>query len=219
MSHAQSQRTRAESPSRGGYPKGAARRERIVATASVWFAEHGFQGATILDIAAACGISRAGLLYHFPTKAALLEAVLTARDQEDHARFMPYASAAGAMGVLRGMVDLACHNRLIPGLVHLFARLSVEAAVPDHPAHAYFVARYERIRSDTERTLRNAIRDGHLRADLDPEDGALRLSSLMDGLQVQWLLDRSIDLAGPVRRTLEEWMTESGRRTFDAAGR
>ena len=51
----------------------------------------------------------------------------------------------------------------------------------------------------------------------DPATAALRLTSLMDGLQLQWLLDRSIDMAGAIRGTLTEWMTEPGRRAFEAA--
>jgi AcrR family transcriptional regulator len=212
--------TPSEAPARG-YAKGRARRDAIIRTASEHFAERGFLSATILEIAAACGISRAGLLHHFPDKEALLEAVLEARDVEDRERFAPYVTAAGtpgagAIGVLRGMVDLADHNRLVPGLIELFVRLSAEASAPDHPAHDYFVARYERIRSGTARALRGGIRAGHLRADLDTDDAALRLTALMDGLQAQWLFDRSIDMAAAVRRTLDEWMTPAGVHAFDA---
>lgn len=200
-----------------GYAKGRARRQAIVAAASAQFADKGFESATILDIAAACDISRAGLLHHFPDKGALLEAVLEARDAEDRARFTPYARASGSIGVLRGMVDLAEHNQLVPGLIELFVRLSTEAASPDHPAHEYFQRRYARIRRTTAQALAAAIADGHLRPDLDAATAALRLTSLMDGLQLQWLLDRSIDMAGAIRGTLTEWMTESGREAFDAA--
>ncbi|TPX03719.1 TetR/AcrR family transcriptional regulator [Schumannella luteola] len=204
-----------EAPARG-YAKGRARRDAIIHTASAHFAERGFLSATILEIAAACGISRAGLLHHFPDKEALLEAVLEARDVEDQERFAPYTRGSGAIGVLRGMVDLADHNRLVPGLIELFVRLSAEASAPDHPAHDYVVARYERIRSGTARALRGAVRAGHLRPDLDPDDAALRLTALMDGLQAQWLFDRRIDMAAEVRRTLAEWMTPEGLRAFDA---
>lgn len=207
--------TASDSPARG-YAKGRARRDAIIRTASAHFAERGFQSATILEIAAACGISRAGLLHHFPDKEALLEAVLEARDVEDQERFAPYTRGAGALGVLRGMVDLAEHNRLVPGLIELFVRLSAEASAADHPAHDYFVERYHRIRSGTARAIRGATRAGHLRAELDADDAALRLTAVMDGLQNLWLFDRSIDMAAEVRRVLEEWFTPAGARAFDA---
>lgn len=199
-----------------GYAKGRARRAAIVAEASVLFAERGFDSTTILDLAAACDMSRAGLLHHFPDKQSLLEAVLEARDAEDRARFTPYARGWGSIGVLRGMVDLAEHNQLVPGLIELFVRLSTEAASPDHPAHDYFQHRYERIRRSTAKALGAAVADGHLRPDLDAETAALRLTSLMDGLQLQWLLDRSVDMAGAIRGTLIEWMTPTGRAAFEA---
>ena len=65
---------------RGGYAKGDARRELIVDVASEIFGTQGFRAATMLQIAAACGISRTGLLHHFPTKESLLGAVLARRD-------------------------------------------------------------------------------------------------------------------------------------------
>ena len=90
-----------DAPALRGYAKGRARRDAIIRIAASQFAEKGFLSATVLEIAAACGISRAGLLHYFPDKEALLETVLEARDDEDQARFEPYIRAAGALGVLR----------------------------------------------------------------------------------------------------------------------
>ena len=203
-------------PALRGYAKGRARRDAIIATAAEQFAEKGFLSATILEIAAACGISRAGLLHYFPDKESLLETVLEARDDEDRTRFEPYIRSAGALGVLRGMVDLADHNRLVPGLIELFVRLSAEASSPGHPAHEYFAARYDRIRSGTERALRGAVRAGHVRSDLDPAMASVRLTALMDGLQAQWLLDRRIDMAAHVGAAIREWLTPQGLALFES---
>ncbi|MFK4788787.1 TetR/AcrR family transcriptional regulator [Microbacterium sp. ZW T5_56] len=200
-----------------GYANGRARRDVIIRTASEHFAERGFVSATILEIAAACGISRAGLLHHFADKEALLHAVLETRDEEDQERFAPYVQAHGAIGVLRGMVDLADHNRLVPGLIELFVRLSAEAAATDHPAHGYFTRRNERIREGTARALRALQMRELVRADLDASSAALRLTSLMDGLQLQWLFDARVDLAQEIRGVVAEWLTAEGREAFDAA--
>jgi len=56
-----------------------------------------------------------------------------------------------------------------------------------------------------------AVPCGAIHPRVDPETAALRLTSLMDGLQLQWLLDRSIDIAG----ALVEWMTPAGLVAFE----
>ncbi|OZB89132.1 MAG: hypothetical protein B7X41_04465, partial [Microbacterium sp. 14-71-5] len=122
-------------------------RERIVAAATALFGRVGFNSATMLEIAQVCEISRAGLAHHFPTKESLMEAVLETRDREDRERFRRNGSRGqDGIGILRGMVDLARHNTEVGGIIALYAVLSAEAADPSHPAHEYFVRRYQRIR-------------------------------------------------------------------------
>ncbi len=50
--------------------------ERIMAAAETVFAEHGFRGATIDEIARSAEMSKPNLLYYFKNKAALYRAVL-----------------------------------------------------------------------------------------------------------------------------------------------
>ncbi|MHA7986314.1 TetR/AcrR family transcriptional regulator [Rathayibacter sp. CAU 1779] len=189
-----------------GYASGRARRERIIQVATELFGRVGFNGATMLEIAAECGISRAGLSHHFPTKESLLEAVLEERDREDRERFRRNGSGGSdGLGILRGMVALAAHNTAVPGLIGLYAVLSAEAGEASHPAHQYFIERYERIRSGTARALRRAKDAGHLVDDVDVDATAIELTALMDGLQVQWLLDpESVDMPAIVQRRIEE---------------
>jgi TetR/AcrR family transcriptional regulator len=52
------------------------RREAILDHAEHLFAEHGYKGAVLADIARAAGLGNAGLIHHFPGKAALYRAVL-----------------------------------------------------------------------------------------------------------------------------------------------
>ena len=51
-------------------------RRAIIETAAKLFAEKGFGGTNLRDIADAQGMSRPGLHYHFPTKKRLLEAIV-----------------------------------------------------------------------------------------------------------------------------------------------
>lgn len=169
----------------GGYATGRARREQIVESAAQLFARVGYRSATIPQIAEHVGISRTGLLHHFPTKESLLAAVLALRDAEDIA-FL--ADDESPLGALDRLVDLARRNTQQPHLVALFAVLSAEAGDPEHPAHDYFVGRYERARARLVVLLRRADEAGLLADGVDPAGEATSLVALMDGLQVQWLL-------------------------------
>ena len=194
---------------RGGYAAGRRRREQIVAEAARQFSQLGFNQATVFGIAEACGISRAGLLHHFPTKEALLAAVLEARDEADRARFRRHGPPdPTGLHVLKSMVALSAHNAQVPGIIGLYALLSAEATAPDHPAHDYFVRRYHRIREGTERVLERAAAHGLLRPEIQPARAAAQLTALMDGLQSSWLLDpASVDMAAELQDAIERMLT------------
>lgn len=189
-----------------GYAKGRAKRQEIVETAMIVFGESGYNSSSMLEIAERCGLSRAGLAHHFPSKESILEAVLAWRDQLDRERFRSNGSAdASGLGVLRGMVDLARHNSSVPGLIALYSVLAAEAASPTHPAHDYFVRRYDRIVQGTQRTLEKVRDAGYLKPGLEPEALGIELTALMDGLQIQWLLNcHAIDMAQRLRAAIQQ---------------
>ncbi len=53
----------------------ARRREEMLKTAAGVFAERGFHGASMRDIAARLGVRQAAIYYYFPSKTAILEAI------------------------------------------------------------------------------------------------------------------------------------------------
>jgi AcrR family transcriptional regulator len=192
-----------------GYPKGIARRSAIIDVATDFFGRVGYRGATMLQIAAECGISRAGLLYHFPTKESLLEAVLSERDRTDQDSLAGDGiTPDGELAVLANLISVVQRNGTVPAIVNLFAVLSAEAGDPSHPAHEYFVDRYETARRELQGTL-EGIRDrGLLAPGVDPGSLAIELIALMDGLQVQWLLaPERVDMASLVRHRIESALT------------
>ncbi len=180
-----------------GYAKGRARRSEIIDQAMAMFGEVGYRGATLREIATRCGISHTGLLHHFPNKEALLVAVLEHRDEVDRERLSVDTSG---VDTLRRMVDLVAFNATRRGIVELFTVLSSEATSVDHPAHDWFVQRYRRSLDATTRSFRRARDEGALRDHVDPALAASQLTALMDGLQVQWLLDDgATDMVAGVR--------------------
>jgi AcrR family transcriptional regulator len=56
--------------------RGDRARERIVAVAETEFAERGFYGASVRELATALGMPTASLLHHYPTKEKIYDAVL-----------------------------------------------------------------------------------------------------------------------------------------------
>ena len=188
------------------YPKGERRRAQIIQAAFQAFGTVGYRNASMLQLAADCGVSRAGLLHHFPTKESLLEAVLAQRELQDDAKFFQRGAATrDGLEFFASMIRLVAHNQANPGIVSLFAVLSAEASDPEHPAHAYFVTRYERTRVAMQRAIDDLAARRLLRAHVDPADVAVDLIALLDGLQIQWLLapDR-VDMPGRFRARLHD---------------
>jgi AcrR family transcriptional regulator len=189
-----------------GYAKGRAKRREIIDQAMAMFGEAGYRGASLREIAARCGISHPGLLHHFPTKESLLLAVLDHRDEVD-IEWLETDSADGVT-TLRHMVELTALNTTRRGIVELYAVLSAEATSADHPAHAYFEQRYRRAVDTAVTAYARARGSGVLRDGIDPDAAGRQLIALMDGLQVQWLLDDgATDMAGVLRAHVQDHLT------------
>lgn len=197
---------RDRAPSPGRYAKGMAKRRQIVDTAIAVFADVGFNASSLRDIAARAGISHPGLMHYFPTKAALLEAVLRYRDDVDVAALDE--ELARGTDFFEAVVHLTERNQVRRPVVELFAAVAAEATSPAHPAHGYFVARYASTVSSFRGRLEQAGAAGRLRPGVDPEHAARNLVAVLDGLQVQWLLsldgprDERIDMAAHLRAHL-----------------
>jgi len=186
------------------YPKGERRRAQIIEAAFTAFGQVGYRNASMVQLAAACGVSRAGLLHHFPTKESLLEAVLEERDQQDGEHFFQSGAVANdGVAYFASMIRLLAHNQANPLIVSLFAMLSSEATAADHPARPYFVARYERTRGEMQSAVDDLARRDLLRPHVDPSRLAVDLIAFIDGLQIQWLLSPDvIDMPDHLRTML-----------------
>jgi AcrR family transcriptional regulator len=189
------------------YEKGRQRREDIVTAAIEVYRENGYHGSSLREVAKRAGITHAGLIYYFPTKEALLAAVLERRDAEDTEREQ-LATGEPGLATLRNQLALAAYNVAHPSIVDLYVRLAAEAVAADHPAHDYFVRHYRLARDNVASSLRALAAEGSLRPDVDPEVAALSFIALEDGLQTQWLTTPGeVDLVGTLRFYLESLLT------------
>jgi AcrR family transcriptional regulator len=179
-------------PKKGSYAKGIAKREEILTKALDVFAQRGYRRASLREIAESVGLSQAGLLHHFSSKEELFAEVLRKRDEVDVTDTHPEAAGFDAFGALVGAVR---HNAQVPGLVQLYATISAEAADDDHPGHAYFVERYRSFVGQLEEHVRTEQAAGRVDPTLDAQQIARLSIAVADGMQVQWMLDSSADMA------------------------
>src|SRR5215831_1846440 len=102
--------------------RGEESKAAILAAARELFAKRGYRGTSIASIAEAAGLSQPGLLHHYPSKNALLLAVLASRDVEDCHTALPQPEAPGS-GIIDGLAALVAHNESDPQIVALFSML------------------------------------------------------------------------------------------------
>jgi len=84
--------------------------------------------------------------------------------------------------------EVVAEGEKIPGLIQLFTVLVGESIRGDHPSHDYFVDRYRRGRSMYVDQFFK-LNKTKVRSDVDLNELASLIMAVMDGLQIQWLLD------------------------------
>jgi AcrR family transcriptional regulator len=176
-----------------------ASREKIIHSAMDSFAQNGFRGAKMADIAQAANLTGPGLLHHFPSKTHLLMEVLKERDRI-HKEQTDAALQKNNNDILQVAADLVEQNQTTPGIIQLFNLLVAESISPEHPAHGYFTQRYHNGREAWVKIIAERQKDGDIRTDISADVLGVILFAMMDGLQVQWLLEPAkVDMANIFR--------------------
>lgn len=171
-------------------PKGRRTRQRILNAALELFATEGSNGVSLRAIAAHAGLSHPAILRYFANKDELVAAAIGLRDDSQmiDIRTMGRSHEAAA-AVFRAVVELMGSNLESPGIVATYVRVSAEATDPDHPSHDYFVQRYQMVVAAASKVFARAFKAASPPRPVDADSAARQLIALMDGLQVQWLLD------------------------------
>ncbi|WP_328873801.1 TetR/AcrR family transcriptional regulator [Streptomyces sp. NBC_00287] len=170
------------------YAVGDERRSRILDAAVEHFAQWGFHASSLARIAKDVGITQGGLLHHFRSKEDLLVQVLERTEQQDREKFFA-EEFASATECYAGLLRLTEYNAARLGRTRMFNVLLAEAGDVGHPAHTYFVRRYTELVAVMSASLQLAVESGELKPDTDVVDIAEETAAVMDGLQLQWLLD------------------------------
>ncbi len=167
-------------------------RESLLNAALVEFSEKGYGSATLEEIAAAAGLTRGAIYWHFGGKAQIFQALV----QERFTRIGSMLSQAFTLGG-------SPYERLQRILVH---SLTIAENDPDYRAilelswfkmemtpelEAGMKERAEATWAflDTiSGLIRSGVRQGEFRADLNPRDGAITAVGFLNGITSLWLM-------------------------------
>jgi len=174
-------------------PETALKRTEILKAAIETFGAKGFTNGTLADIAEQVDMTHAGVLHHFGSKQKLLLEVLAYRDRSDAGLVDQHIP--GGPELFLHLVRTAHANALRPGIVQVYAVLSSESVTDDHPARAFFEGRFRILRSDVRAAFEQLCTQEGVTDRTTIDMASASILGVMDGLQLQWLLDpTSIDL-------------------------
>ena len=155
-------------------------KDKLLEAGTALFAEKGFAGVSIRELAEAAGVNSALISYHFGGNEGLYEAVLTAQYEKVISRFEPIAaSTATPQEKIRMYADVIRQNhtteqplmaRLIQG--ELTSPTScLENVVRKYTAHMAKIV---------TGVLREGIAKGDFRQDIEPVFAALSLAGMLN---------------------------------------
>lgn len=181
--------------------KGEDRKVRILAAAQRLLTRNGWRNTTLAQIAKEAGVSAAGLLHHFESKEQLLHAVVDARDLDDDTHADRSGDLIEQLARAGERVDRA------PELVGTYSVLLAENLTPDAPLHDRLFARQRAAIDIVANLIRRGQESGRYRKDFDPALKAVQIVSLVNGMEISWLLDPSI----PLQEALSEYARSLAR--------
>lgn len=186
----------------------AARKAEIVATMLRLADELGPDRLTTQAVADAVGLTQPGVFRHFATKQALWQAVAEAIDatmsQAWQAALAESAAPLDRLALLvRTQLRQIESHPAIPAILHSRELQSENAALRDR-----FRSLMMRFQALLRAELTAAREAGLIRGDVDPNDGAVLLISLVQGLAIRWALgNRLFALEAEGARLLDAQLT------------
>ncbi|RKN40705.1 TetR family transcriptional regulator [Micromonospora endolithica] len=167
-----------------------ARRAQLIGVTIDLVAEHGYPGTSLARIAEAAGISKAAVLYHFPSKDAVVRAaygsVLESLTAYVGAEVGARSGAAAIEAYIRSLVAYTRHH---PAHTRMIVEaIAGETGVDDTPHAAS--------RRDSVAGLIDAARaSGDYRPDVDPRATAVIVNGAVDAIVAESLTDPGFDTA------------------------
>ncbi len=160
-------------------------REEILLTALEVYAERGYRGTSLDLVAERAGLTRQGLLHHFPSKKKLLIALLEFREERSRA----YLAADHAdKDWPNQLAEALTFDHRMPVLAEVHSVLLAESITGNDLDQQYL---HDHQHTLEERTVALfAERYGpRLPSGLTPRTAATAVLAMIEGMQLQWLLE------------------------------
>jgi TetR/AcrR family transcriptional regulator, cholesterol catabolism regulator len=147
------------------------RREELTRTAARLFAERGYHGTSLADLAEALGIQKASLYHHIASKEDLLWEVAGNGAAAFHAALDGVPEDAPATEKIR--IALRGHLRVVAEQLDAATVFTREWRALEGDRRAEFIAERRRYEERIRALFREGVEDGQLRTDLDVGTAAL----------------------------------------------
>jgi AcrR family transcriptional regulator len=183
------------------------RRQELVMAAFNQIAEHGFEGLRTRDVAAEVGVNIATLHYYFPTKESLIRGVVEYAMARFRSTLAPHGSPSDQLrNYLRAVRKLLAEE---PALGSVMGELAVRSA-RDKSIAAIMTEMYAVWHVTTRGLLRRAVKEGHLRPELDSDGVAALIVATLTAMTLPTMT--GAPRTGQALRQLERWLGVSGGR-------
>lgn len=166
---------------------------KLVTAAALCFAEKGYSGCSIADIAQQAQVAQGTMYVHFTGKDALFKAII----EEEHAQGAEKARrAASAPPYLQGIIDILkdCIRDVGFPVDHRLWMEILAVAARDQSVRETFVASDKGMRAVFVELLQKAAATGEIDGSLDFDAVSVWLYALVDGLIARTADDPGFDL-------------------------
>ena len=190
-------------------------RDRLAVEAARMFAQRGYHGTSVSDLAAALGIQKSSLYAHISGKADLLAEIALAGAAAFHAALdtLPEGAAAGE----RLELALRAHLAVVESQLDVATVWLQEWRYLTGEARDVFLRERHRYEERIRDLFEAAVRSGDLRRDLDVDDATLVFLSVANWAYT-WLMPET-DVAGLTSRLMSVLRGGMGQVTSSAVPR
>ena len=183
------------------------RREELVRAAFNQIAEHGFEGLRTREVAAEVGVNIATLHYYFPTKESLIRGVVEHAMDRFRSTLAPHGSPSDQLrNHLRAVRKLLMDE---PELGSVIGELALRSA-RDKSTAAIMTQMYDAWHATMRGLLRRAVKEGHLRPELDSDGVAALVVATLTAMTLPTMTGRP--RTDQALRQLERWLELPGTR-------